>query len=136
MLLLAALLLSATPGTDAVAKQCLDRASSQAETNHCVREEWKRADGALNLAYKALMVRIRADASFMRTDDGRPRGDVLLRDIQSAWIIQRETLCRLQSYVFRGGSLEGLMFDSCRAQFTRERTVWLENIMPPVDQVD
>ena len=136
MLLYAALLLSATLGTDAVSQQCLAGASSQAETNRCVQEELKRANSALNLAYKALMARILADEAFMLKKDGRPRGDVLLRDVQSAWIIQRKKLCQLQSYVFRGGSLERLMFDSCRVQFTRERTVWLENIIPPEDRVD
>ena len=136
MLLLATLLLSVTPGTDPVSKQCHDRAMSQAQTNKCVSEEFKRADSALNLAYQAAMARIRADVSFMRNDDGRQRGDILLRDIQKAWIIQREKLCQLQSYVFRGGSLEGLIYNGCRAEFTRERTIWLENINPPADRVD
>ena len=136
MLLFAALLLSVPPETDAVSQRCLDEARSQAEMNRCVHEEWVRADSALNSAYKALMARIRADEAFMLTEDGRPRGDVLLRDIQRTWIIQRERLCQLQSYAVRGGSLESLMFNSCRAQFTRERTVWLESIIPPADRVD
>lgn|GEM_PF-3787307 len=136
MLIFAALLLSLTPESDAVAVRCLDGSHSQAEMDRCVNEEWERADSALNSAYQALVARIRADEAFMLTTDGRPSGDILLRDIQSAWINQREMLCQLQSYAVRGGSLEPLIFNSCRAQFTRERTVWLENINPPAGHVD
>lgn len=136
VLVLIALLLGAPPQTDALSQRCLDEAQSQGEMNRCVAAEWRRADSALNSAYRALMARIRADEGFMATKDGRARGDVLLRDVQRAWIIQRDKLCQLQAYAVRGGSLEPLMLDSCRAQFTRERTAWLESINPPEDGGD
>jgi uncharacterized protein YecT (DUF1311 family) len=128
MILLLALTLAAAPGGDPAADRCLDDAHTQPEMNACADAEWRRADAALNAAYRDAMARVRADENYMFTGDGRPAGDVLLRDAQRAWIAQRDQMCQLQSYDVRGGSAEPSVYDHCRAEATRERTAWLAQL--------
>jgi uncharacterized protein YecT (DUF1311 family) len=133
MILLLSLALMAAPGDDPAAELCLDSVHTQLEMNECADAEWRRADAALNAEYRAALARIGADDNQMSTDDGRPAGDVLLRDVQRAWVTQREQMCQLQSYGVRGGSAEGFAFNRCRADVTRERTAWLRQLAPAED---
>lgn len=130
MLLLALLAISFGQDGDAAAQRCIDAARTQPEMNVCATQEWQRADRALNDAYREAVRRIRADDSFMLTSDGRPAGDILLRDLQRDWTRQRESQCQLESYSARGGSLEPFIFERCRAAVTRQRTQWLEDLLP------
>ena len=128
MILFLAVALAAAPAPDPAADHCIDEARSQPEINACSEEEWRRADAALNVAYREAMARVRANDGYMFTGDGSPAGDVLLRDAQRGWVTQRDQMCQLQVYDMRGGSAQPGAYDHCRAEATRERTAWLEQL--------
>ena len=110
---------------------CLDKAKTQSEMNLCARQEWQRADAALNAEYKAVIARMKRDTNFASTEDGRPNGETLLRESQRAWLTMRDSLCTLESYHVRGGSLEIMNYERCLAEITYERTEWLKRIAAP-----
>jgi uncharacterized protein YecT (DUF1311 family) len=56
----------------------------------------------------------------------------VLRDAQRAWVTFRDAHCTLQGYNdARGGSMEPMSFNICRASVTRERTAQLRDDHSP-----
>jgi uncharacterized protein YecT (DUF1311 family) len=102
---------------------------AQIEMNACAALDFERADAELNAEYRAAI----ADAR--RTDrspdngrapgDDRPGEEATLREAQRAWVVFRDATCRLEGYGERGGSIEPMVYDGCRARLTRERTAQL-----------
>lgn len=102
---------------------------AQVEMNACAALDFERADAALNAEYRASIAHARA--SDRSPDNGRTEGDdrpgeeATLREAQRAWVIFRDAHCRLDGYSERGGSMEPLVYESCRAALTRARTAQL-----------
>ena len=44
---------------------------------------------------------------------------------QRAWLIFRDAHCTVEGYEARGGSMEPMVYNGCRARITRERTAQL-----------
>jgi uncharacterized protein YecT (DUF1311 family) len=107
---------------------------SQAEMNICAADDFERADTELHAEYRASIAHARAtdrSPDSGRTEgDGRPGEEATLREAQRGWVAYRDAHCRLEGYSERGGSLEALVYDRCRAELTRARTAQLRPSPP------
>ncbi|WP_206185451.1 lysozyme inhibitor LprI family protein [Sphingosinicella sp. CPCC 101087] len=100
-----------------------DDPQTQAEMNLCASTDFERADDALNRLWPEVIEAVRrADMAFGPAADGRVSGETRLREAQRAWITFRDAHCIAVGYGARGGSLEPMLFNGCRARVTRERT--------------
>ena len=118
MLLLAALMLAAAPA-DSSCRSPL----SQNEMNRCAAVDFERADSAMNLAWRSALASARdQDKEAAFRPDGRPSAESKLREAQRAWLIFRDAHCTVESYEARGGTMEPMLYEACRAAVTRERT--------------
>jgi uncharacterized protein YecT (DUF1311 family) len=104
-------------------------AMSQMEMNACAGQRFSQADAELNALYRRLIAAARA--SDRSPDNGRVPGDdrpgeeATLREAQRAWVTYRDAHCRGEGYAARGGSMEPMIFQECRARLTRERIAQL-----------
>jgi uncharacterized protein YecT (DUF1311 family) len=107
---------------------CADPQAQQ-EMNACAQIDFERADAELNAEYRAAIAHARdadrTDAAARLPSDDRPGDEATLREAQRAWVAFRDAHCRLQGYEARGGSMEMMLYDGCRAAFTRARTAQL-----------
>jgi len=118
--LLALALLAAAPApTDE--HHCSDP-QNQMDMNFCAAIDFERADAELNAAWKEALVSAReADREIDRVYDKRPAGEAALRQAERAWLVFRDAHCTLEGYEARGGSMEPMLYNGCRARITRER---------------
>lgn len=102
---------------------------TQAEMNECAARDFARADAELNAEYRDSIAHARADDrgpdSGRVEGDDRPGEEATLREAQRAWVVYRDAHCRLEGYSERGGSMESMVYDLCRAALTRARTAQL-----------
>jgi uncharacterized protein YecT (DUF1311 family) len=118
-------LASLQPMTEA---EC-ENAMSQMEMNACATQRFERADAELNQLYRQQIAAARA--SDRSPDSGRSEGDdrpgdeETLREAQRAWVAFRDAHCRGEGYAERGGSMEPMVYEDCRARLTRERIAQL-----------
>src|SRR5688572_16892875 len=119
----AALALLAMLQTPYQEHQC-DSPQSQADMNACAAIDFEQADAELNVAWRTAIASAQEDDRDLdREFDRRPTTEAKLREAQRAWIVFRDAHCTVESYgEARGGSMESMVFDGCRAQLTRERT--------------
>jgi uncharacterized protein YecT (DUF1311 family) len=107
---------------------CADPQAQQ-EMNACAQIDFERADAELNAEYRAAIAHAReadrSDAASRLPSDDRPGDEATLREAQRAWVAFRDAHCRLQGYEARGGSMEPMLYDGCRAALTRARTAQL-----------
>lgn len=96
---------------------------AQQEMNACARLDFQEADVALNRAWgEALAAARAADAELDREYDRRAGYEEVLREAQTAWAAFRDAHCTWQGYQeARGGSMEPMVYEGCRATLTRER---------------
>ena len=119
------ILISAQPQPDC------EEARTQAEMNHCAALDFERADAELNAAWPRVLAYVRElDADTRPAFDDRPSGEARLREAQRAWITVRDAHCAVAGHEARGGSLESLIYDNCRAEITRQRTEQLHSLIP------
>jgi uncharacterized protein YecT (DUF1311 family) len=127
-LLLAALVAAAQPA--AAARNCEDP-PNQAEMNLCASTAFERADDELNALWPRLIEEVRrADIELGPAVDGRVSGETKLREAQRAWITFRDSHCTMVGYEARGGSMEPMLYNGCRAQLTRDRIAQLRSAVP------
>jgi uncharacterized protein YecT (DUF1311 family) len=93
-------------------------AQTQAEMNECQGREYKKADAALNAAYKQLVAKIE--------DEGERAS---LKAAQLAWIKYRDANCEFESYLNKGGTMYSLVYDGCLTALTQERTRHLRDLL-------
>jgi uncharacterized protein YecT (DUF1311 family) len=99
-----------------------DDPQSQSEMNICARIDFERADADLNATWKWIAESAReADADVDTKYDDRPGSEKNVREAQRAWITFRDAHCTYESYEARGGSMEPMLYNLCRARLTRER---------------
>lgn len=128
MMILTALMLQATAQAAQPQVDC-EEPMTQSAMNICAGRDYRRADAALNRAYDkvaAEMKRLDADTQF---DDGRPTYFQTLLTAQRAWLVYRDTHCRSEGYLARGGSMEPMLVSGCKAQLTKERTQKLRELL-------
>lgn len=119
---LLALALQASLDTRAREHRC-DDPQNQHDMNACAGIDFERADAELNAVWREAIADARAgDAEIDRRYDQRPTAEDKLREAQRAWIVFRDAHCTVDAYAgARGGSMEPMLYQGCRAQLTRER---------------
>jgi uncharacterized protein YecT (DUF1311 family) len=127
MIATVALALLATQPADEPRWNCADP-QTQSEMNACAAIDFERADAELNAEYRRAIAHARSsdrEESGRIEGDDRPGDEATLREAQRAWVAFRDAHCRLQGYEARGGSMESMLYDGCRAALTRARTAQL-----------
>jgi uncharacterized protein YecT (DUF1311 family) len=113
---------------------CTDpQTQTQADLNACAAIDFERADAALNAVYRAAIDHAREadrDIAGRMPGDTRPGEEATLREAQRGWIAFRDAQCRLEGYGARGGSMESMLFNLCRAGITATRTAELRGPNP------
>ena len=106
---------------------------NQAQMNACAAIDFEAADAELNAVWREAVEGARAaDAELDREFDQRPTTEEKLREAQRAWIVFRDAHCTVEGYdEARGGSMEPMVYDGCRARLTRERTAQLRGRVEP-----
>src|SRR5205085_5461153 len=104
----------------------------QQEMNFCAGQDFERADAELNAAYRTAITEAQAAdrefASYQTGTAGRssePGEEASLREAQRAWVTFRDAHCRGESFEARGGSMQPMLDEGCRATLTRARTAEL-----------
>jgi uncharacterized protein YecT (DUF1311 family) len=105
---------------------------AQQEMNYCAGQDFERADTELNAAYRtAITTAQEADRDYARATQGNemrvsgPGEEASLRAAQRAWVTFRDAHCEGESYEARGGSMQPMLYQGCRATLTRARTAEL-----------
>ena len=122
MLLAFVLASAAASSATAQSPDCSDSGQlTQLAMNFCAGEEFSAADAELNATWKKVFPEIKSRAS---GGDDNPQKDWPLRvlEAQRSWIAFRDAHCESVSYAYRGGSIEPLIFQTCRTELTRRRT--------------
>jgi len=109
----------------------------QQEMNYCAGQDFQRADAELNAAYRTAIAGAQeADREYTRITqgndgrDGGPGEEASLRAAQRAWVSFRDAHCQGESYDARGGSMQPMIYEGCRATLTRARTAELRGPNP------
>ena len=103
-----------------------DDPQNQAEMNRCAGLDFERADAELNALWREVIAGAReADREINREYDQAPTSEEVLRQAQRAWITFRDAHCTYEGHEARGGSMETMLYEGCRARVTRERIAQL-----------
>ena len=124
--LLMALALQGSLDTQAREFHCNDP-QTQLDMNQCAGIDFQRADIELNRVWREAIAAARQDdAGIAGTNDRRQTEEAQLREAQRGWLVFRDAECTVEGYrEARGGSMEPLIYNGCRARLTRERTAQL-----------
>jgi uncharacterized protein YecT (DUF1311 family) len=99
-----------------------DEAVTQADMNECAAREFIAADVDLNAAWGEFLQYAREIDAEPPPGDDRPGAEARMRRAQRAWVTFRDEHCAVAGYEARGGSMESMVYDGCRAELTRART--------------
>ncbi|WP_440957270.1 lysozyme inhibitor LprI family protein [Oceanicaulis sp. LC35] len=91
----------------------------------CMQRETALWDDRLNAAYSALRTRLLNREQTLRRER--------LLDAQRAWLTYRETECSQQSLAYEGGTMMGVVADSCFNDFTARRAIDLESQLEEIE---
>ena len=102
----------------------------QAEMNRCAYLDFQAADRELNQIWPQMIAAARrADAEINREFDQAPTSEAALRNAQRAWITFRDEHCTYEGHEARGGSMETMLYEGCRATLTRQRIEQLRGLL-------
>ena len=126
MTVLALVLASLAASPTAYEEHHCDEPMAQMDMNACAALDFEAADGELNRLWREVITAAReSDRDIDRSYDKRPTSEAVLRDAQRAWIKYRDAHCTYDGYEARGGSMEPMLYNGCRARLTRERIAQL-----------
>ena len=95
--------------------------------NYCALKDFEAADRDLNITWKRVYSEIKVrDADLGEPFRGMPEA---LLNAQRSWIAFRDGHCETEGFKYRGGSIEPLIYHSCRADMTRQRTKQLNSLL-------
>jgi len=110
-----------------------DKDQSQLALNICADRDFQAADAALNRQWKIAYARMKAlDVGY---DKDRREGDrslgyaPALLESQRTWLKYRDAQCTVEGQYMRGGSGEPMMYSTCMAGLTRDRTTFLAKML-------
>jgi uncharacterized protein YecT (DUF1311 family) len=110
-----------------------DKDQTQLAMNICADRDFQAADAKLNKQWKIALARMKdLDVSY---DRDRREGDTsagyapTLLESQRAWLKYREAQCAVEGQYMRGGSGEPMMYSTCMASLTRNRTAFLATLL-------
>ena len=99
------------------------------EVNACFGARWKRADAAMNVAYRMAMAKMKAQDAHPQPDATTgPSYAAALLASQRAWLAFRDAECLSESYRYRGGTMVEMANLGCRATLTQTRTKQLHDL--------
>lgn len=113
----------------AAAANCGDKPNQTAMTM-CAAAQSNQADAEMNRVWKQVTAQMqRSDRDEPSTD----RSDVgfapALLASQRAWLAFRDAECRIESYEWRGGSMQPFTYNQCLTELTQQRTRQLRAII-------
>jgi uncharacterized protein YecT (DUF1311 family) len=97
---------------------------SNYEMKMCAKQDWEKADAALNVAYGKALDDARQSYRSMKGSPGyerMPDNEAMLRNAQRTWIAFRDANCSYHYQVFYGGTNAGLAYLMCMAEMTKSR---------------
>jgi len=100
-------------------QQCIDKASSAADTRECIGEELEYQDFLLNKYYKVLKKQVKSK-----------EGIKVLRNAQRAWIKYRDANCEFEAFSMRNGSGWSTLHLDCLNTMTTQRAKELKSNIP------
>ncbi len=115
----------------ATAPECT-KFSTQSELNACAAIRYRDADKELNAVWPAArraMRDIDREAGRYGDQDRRAGYDATLLASQRAWLRYRDAQCALAGYSARGGSMEPMLVNGCKAQLTSARILFLRDLI-------
>lgn len=132
-MILSVLMLAQAAALPPCDSEAAERGQQQA-MNICAQHEFRRADAAMNTAWRKARTHMRAmddagGASPAAQPDPRPGYFDTMLEAQRAWLRYRDAHCRSENYAARGGSLEPLLVSKCRTRLTRRRTAQLNELV-------
>ncbi|MFZ2100906.1 MAG: lysozyme inhibitor LprI family protein [Oricola sp.] len=92
----------------------------QQAMNLCAKEDYERADEALNVLWPMVRDYMRQVDSYQ--EEKLKGAEAALLKAQRGWIDYRDGQCEATGFYARGGTLEPLLVFSCKAELTRDRT--------------
>jgi uncharacterized protein YecT (DUF1311 family) len=106
---------------------------TQAEMTSGTGRDYAAADAAMNVAYRAAMMRMKQrDVVPEHDPDARqftgPGYQDALLTAQRAWLKFRDSECLIEGYQFRGGSAQSMAVAQCKATLTKARTAQLKGL--------
>jgi uncharacterized protein YecT (DUF1311 family) len=106
------------------------KTETQLDLNECAGRAFEEADAKMNAQWKRTLAHMRAldSGSGGDPDDKRPGYAQTLLNAQRAWLVYRDAHCTSEGYYARGGSMEGMLYNQCRAALTDERTEQLADL--------
>ena len=103
---------------------------AQLEMNMCAYRDFERADAAMNVQWRTVVVAMReADRGVDRKNDQQPLHYDTLLAAQRAWLTFRDQHCTLASFEARGGSMQPMLVSGCKVELTRARTKQLRDLV-------
>lgn len=129
MILVSALLLFAQATTAEAFGDCEDPQVQQ-EMNWCAAQDFASSDAALNEQWALTVEAMReADAEVDREYDEQPGYYETLLEGQRAWLALRDAQCRSESFAMRGGSMQPMIENHCKAYMTELRIQQLRELI-------
>lgn len=111
------------------ASNCGDK-PSQAAMTMCQAQVSERADAEMNWVWKQVYAQMqRSDREEPTTTGSDPGFAPALLASQRAWLTYRDAECRIESYEWRGGSMQPFTYNQCTTSLTQERTRQLRAII-------
>jgi len=145
MLAKAVLFLLLTPSDDEAARRTLDVAAAAIEApepdddcddpqtqqrmNFCAALDFGAADAALNAQWELTAAAMKArDIEIDREYDRQPGHHETLLEGQRAWLEYRDAQCRSEGFMMRGGSMQPMIENHCKAYMTELRIQQLRDM--------
>jgi uncharacterized protein YecT (DUF1311 family) len=100
---------------------------SQPAMNGCAALDAAKADDALNAQWAKTVAAMKDfDTDVAPGGDHLPTYYTTLLDGQRAWLKFRDSQCLSEGFAARGGTMEPMLEQQCKARLTRERTAQLK----------
>ena len=102
---------------------------SQQEMNACSHDDYQKADRELNDAYRQALDFASGEDSDLKDQPDLQGAVATLKRAQRGWIDYRNGQCESYGFTARGGSMEPMLIDGCKADLTRKRTAELKALI-------
>jgi uncharacterized protein YecT (DUF1311 family) len=113
----------------AAASNCGGKLSQTAMTM-CQAQVSEQADAEMNRVWKQVYAQMqRSDREEPTTTQSDPGFAPALLASQRAWLTYRDAECQIESYEWRGGSMQPFTYNQCTTALTQERTRQLRAII-------
>jgi uncharacterized protein YecT (DUF1311 family) len=93
---------------------CQNAAGPTFEIAACFESEFARQDDKLNRVWRQVLTRV-----------ARHDRNALIH-AERAWAGARDPFCRSEADAYKGGTIQPIIYSSCRVEQTIRRTIWLE----------